>query len=144
MLNETQLSNLLKAIGQAQEETFVPIRPSPLNDQALTNLNFKASPPVQRALQQGLPTILQETQLLDYFNSLIESAVLFAKSVPYFMSIHETDRIALLKSSVFEMLVVRHARCYSSSCLAKLNDNTESMDLVTLATVASVSRWVIE
>jgi len=46
---------------------------------------------------------------LEFFNSLIENTVLFAKIVPYFMEMHEADRITLLKSCVFEIICIRHA-----------------------------------
>lgn len=140
MLNETQLSNLSEAIIQAQSETFSKITPSVLDNQTLSNLNFKTDPSLDLILQRGLLATLNETKFLDYFNNLIENAVLFAKNVPYFMSIHETDRITLLKSSVFEIIVVRHATCYSNSYYTQLNDSTKSMDLVTLAAVATASR----
>ena len=83
----------------------------------------------------GLLSILNETKFLDHFNNLIENAVLFSKNVPYFMNIHETDRISLLKSSVFEIICVRHSSMYyyQSTCL---NEDESRTDLATLAACA--------
>lgn len=60
-------------------------------------------------LQRGLVTLLTHTRLLEHINMLIEQTVLFAKNVPYFMNIHEPDRIALLKTCVFDVICVRHS-----------------------------------
>ncbi len=54
---------------------------------------------------------------------LIEKSVLFAKNVPYFMNINETDRITLLKSCVFEIILVKHTACYSNIYFEDLNKN---------------------
>ena len=141
MLNETQLADLIQTIVQAQNETYTKIEPSILNNQALTNLNFKKDLTLNMFFQRGLSEILKETKFLDYFNNLIENSVLFAKNVPYFMSIHESDRITLLKSCVFEIILVRHATCYSNSYFTELSNRNESADnhLVTLAAVAAAS-----
>lgn len=73
---------------------------------------------LRATLQRGLVHVLAHTRLLEHINLLIEQTVLFAKNVPYFMNIHEPDRIALLKSCVFDVICVRHAvffRAQSSS-----------------------------
>ena len=54
-------------------------------------------------------------------NALIENTVLFAKNIPYFMNVNETDRILLLKESAFEIICVRHA-CYFINIANNQND----------------------
>jgi len=97
------------------------------------SLNFQKQPSLSSALERGLLHVLNETPFLDYANNLIESAVLFAKNVPYFMSIHESDRITLLKACVFEIILVRHASCHSD----RPSPTPDSLD--TLAAVAAAS-----
>lgn len=114
MLNQMQLRNLLEGIAKANRETFISNIPLTLNSDTFLELNFKKDPLLVEKFQSGLLRILTETNFLNYFNTLIEKAVLFAKNVPYFMNINENDRITLLKSCVFEIIIVRHASCYSN------------------------------
>lgn len=103
------------------------------------NVDFKTDPDTSGIFQHGLLSVLKETKFLEHFNNLIECAVLFAKNVPYFMNIHETDRISLLKSCVFEIILVRHATCFSSSYSPQLTANNQTDSLGTLAAVAAAS-----
>lgn len=82
-------------------------------------------------LQRGLITLLNQSRLLEHINTLIEQAVLFAKNVPYFMNIHESDRISLLKSCVFDVICVRHSIFYRAN-----KPETDTVDLATLAACA--------
>lgn len=85
---------------------------------------------LRAVLERGLIALLTQTRLLDHINMLIEQAVLFAKNVPYFMNIHESDRIALLKSCVFDVICVRHATFFRTSlasrCSASLSSSQSS------------------
>lgn len=99
-------------------------------------------------LQRGLVTLLTHTRLLEHINMLIEQTVLFAKNVPYFMNIHEPDRIALLKTCVFDVICVRHSIFFrpgttTKSIHSSLNDHhnhqsskVHNDDLATLAACA--------
>ena len=147
MLDATQLSNLIEAIAQAYHETFTALQPTAINNLALFNLNFKSDPVLSRLFGQGLLSILNETNFLDHFNNLVENAVIFAKNVPYFMEIHEADRITLLKSCVFEIILVCHASCFSHESTTEFNrllvksvsessPHTGTFDLATLAACA--------
>lgn len=57
------------------------------------------------------------------------------------MNIHESDRIALLKSSVFNVICVRHSVFFRTSLLASRSQTSsnvdETVDLATLAAVAA-------
>jgi hypothetical protein len=77
-----------------------------------TQFNIKKNSSLEQFFNKGLLQLLKETKFLEYFNSLIENTVLFAKIVPYFMEMHETDRITLLKSSVFEIICIRHSQLF--------------------------------
>ena len=147
MLDATQLSNLIEAITQAYHETFTSLQPTAINNLALFNLNFRSDPALSRLFDQGLISILNETNFLDHFNNLVENAVIFAKNVPYFMEIHEADRITLLKSCVFEIILVCHASCFSHESKTEFNrllvksvsessSQPGSFDLATLAACA--------
>jgi len=136
IFNETQLNVLIQKIVQAYLDTFTA--PLILRTPNKLSLNFKNNPDLSSKFECGLLKVLKETDFLDYFNNLIESAVLFAKNVPYFMSIHESDRITLLKACVFEIILVRHAVCYSSKP-NQLHDIIKSNSLDTLAAVAAAS-----
>lgn len=85
---------------------------------------------LRAVLERGLIALLTQTRLLDHINMLIEQAVLFAKNVPYFMNIHESDRIALLKSCVFDVICVRHATFFRTSlasrCSASLSSSSST------------------
>lgn len=67
-------------------------------------------------ISHGLINVLKSSNFLDHVNLLIENTVLFAKNVPFFMTINEADRIVLLKSSVFEIICLRHSIFYKYSC----------------------------
>ncbi|CAF0832034.1 unnamed protein product [Brachionus calyciflorus] len=75
---------------------------------------------------EGLVSFLKKSKFLDQINLFIENTVLFAKNVPLFMNINETDRISLLKSSVFSVICIRHLIFYkysnNMSSLATLAD----------------------
>lgn len=81
---------------------------------------------LEHFISSGLINVLKNSKFLDHANILIENTVLFAKNVPFFMTINESDRITLLKSSVFEIICLRHSIFYkyssSLSNLAKLAD----------------------
>ena len=51
------------------------------------------------------------------------------------MNIHDTDRITLLKSCIFEIICVRYAFCYHNAA-SKLNEDESRTDLATLAACA--------
>ncbi len=134
MLDSEQLKNITKAIEQAHSETNAEAKIE-INLNDMLNLNFNNDSKMQKCIQLGLLNILNETKFLDHFNILIENAVLFAKNVPYFMNIHETDRITLLKSCIFEIICVRYAFCYHNAA-SKLNEDESRTDLATLAACA--------
>ena len=73
---------------------------------------LKKNASLEQLFNKGLLQLLKDTKFLEFFNSLIENTVLFAKIVPYFMEMHETDRITLLKSSVFEIICIRHSQLF--------------------------------
>jgi len=148
-LDAVQLKNIIDAIIQAHKETLIACTALDLVDPSsssfhkslsdLASLNFGNNPELKQLFGQGLLFILNESKFLDHFNNLIENAVLFAKNVPYFMDIHETDRIALLKSCVFEIICVRHASCYyhrESNNRNTEGDERAATDLATLAACA--------
>lgn len=110
VLELSQLNQINEAILQAHNETWLFSK-----DKCKKFKNvFVLRPNVvlENQFSQGLMYVLRETKFLDFFNSLIESTVLFAKNVPYFMEMHEQDRITLLKSCVFEIIVIRHSNFY--------------------------------
>lgn len=136
MLDANQLKNIVEAIVQAHKETNFFFN-TKLDSNDLTSLNFTQSPLMTHLFDRGLVSVLNETKFLDHFNNLIENAVLFAKNVPYFMNIHETDRIALLKACVFEIICVRHAVYFSST--TRDDESRGTTDLATLAACAVAS-----
>ena len=137
MLDSSQLTSIIEAIIQAHADTNVtyPNRPPILGD----FMCCKNQPELLNLFNRGLLSILNETKFLEYFNALIENAVLFAKNVPYFMNIHETDRITLLKSCVFEIICVRHAQCYSNA----LHDSPTGLATLAACAVAASTNTIL-
>lgn len=126
MLEPGQLATIRDNVFQAYKNTnnIYSIQQVPPESSIESNLTL------HELFSQGLTNLLNKSKLLEHINTLIENTVLFAKNVPYFMNINETDRISLLKSSVFEVICVRHAVFWRSSSNIVLND------LATLATCA--------
>ncbi|RNA06318.1 ecdysone-induced 78C-like isoform X8 [Brachionus plicatilis] len=88
--------------------------------------SVKFSHHVCQLFDPGLVHVLTGSTFLDHVNVLIENTVLFAKNVPFFMTINEADRISLLKSSVFEIICLRHSMFYKySSSLSSLSTLAE-------------------
>ena len=104
--------------------------PSAATTSSAQQQQHQASELLRAVLERGLIALLTQTRLLDHINMLIEQAVLFAKNVPYFMNIHESDRIALLKSCVFDVICVRHATFFRTSlasrCSASLSSSSST------------------
>jgi hypothetical protein len=115
LLEKSQLSSLINVITQAYYET----RNDDLYSNSLNEKNFE----LINYFDKGLQAILTETKFLDQMNALIENTVLFAKNIPYFMNVNETDRILLLKESVFEIICVRHACYFITSSTDNKNRN---------------------
>jgi hypothetical protein len=136
LLDETQLKTVVSAAIQAHKETNL-IYATSMQRETANNEENKLI--LNGLFERGLLAILSETKFLEHINTLIENAVLFAKNVPYFMNIHETDRITLLKSCVFEIICLRHA-CYYSSGYDKSFSSSSSTDLATLADCAIASQ----
>ena len=134
LLDETQLKTVISAAIQAHKETNLIY--SSMQHETANNEENKLI--LNALFERGLLAILNETKFLEHINTLIENAVLFAKNVPYFMNIHETDRITLLKSCVFEIICLRHA-CYYSNSYDK-SFSSSSTDLATLADCAIASQ----
>jgi hypothetical protein len=103
ILEKSKLSSLALQITQAFHET----KNDDLYSNSLNDKNFE----LITYFNKGLKSILTETRFLDHINTLIENTVMFAKNIPHFMHVNETDRILLLKESVFEIICIRHA-CY--------------------------------
>ena len=114
ILDKSQLSSLVQVVTQAYYETRN-------DDLYSSNLNKEKNFDLINYFEKGLQFILTETKFLDHMNALIENTVLFAKNIPYFMNVNETDRILLLKESVFEIICVRHA-CYFINIANNQND----------------------
>lgn len=148
MLDRSQVKSLVEMIVQAHKDTDSLYAPYTCYQLASSFRQFDERNAVmvmfvKSVLQRGLVALLNETKLLDHINTLIENAVLFAKNVPYFMNIHETDRIALLKTCVFEIICVRHSVFYKNSEQTTTTSTNESkksssasIDLATLAACA--------
>jgi hypothetical protein len=109
-LELTQISHMNDLILSAHKDTWPYLKDK--CKKFKTQYNIKRNPVVEQLFNRGLLQLLKDTKFLDYFNSLIENTVLFAKIVPYFMEMHETDRITLLKSSVFEIICIRHSQLF--------------------------------
>jgi hypothetical protein len=124
VLELAQLNQINEAILQAHNETWLFTK-----DKCKKFKNVFALRPnviLESLFSKGLMGVLRETKFLDFFNSLIESTVLFAKNVPYFMEMHEQDRITLLKSCVFEIIVIRHSNFYDKQTLKFILPHYES------------------
>lgn len=117
--------------------------PSAATTSSAQQQQHQSSELLRAVLERGLITLLTQTRLLDHINMLIEQAVLFAKNVPYFMNIHESDRIALLKSCVFDVICVRHATFFRTSlasrCSASLSSSSSTSSSPFSSSVSSSS-----
>ena len=147
-MDKTQIKNISEAVWQAFNETrstLSPVSTSLLNNKTdiqsqdfdvdlnsehgnlvQTEQNFSpisSNSYLTNLLSKGLTSVLSETRFLENINALIENAVLFAKNVPYFMNIHETDRISLLKVSVFDIICVKHYRYFRTKKNTHLGNN---------------------
>lgn len=140
LLDKNQLRNIKEAVWQAYQDTKSST--SCLinncvneNSQVRTFQHIDSSNFLTSLFDKGLLGLLNESGLLEHLNTLVEGAVLFAKNVPYFMNIHEADRINLLKSSVFEIICVQHSKLFQfsdSTCMS----SSSSSSLATLAACA--------
>jgi hypothetical protein len=139
-LTESSVLNLIESVVHASQETL-----SFYELQADSQVRYAAAKAAlsskviytENSIQlnakfgMGLQSMLVESKFLEHMNTLIESTVLFAKNVPFFMNVHETDRITLLKSCVFEIICVMHAQFYvdaanDSDKLNNLGKNSSS------------------
>nr|ASL70501.1 nuclear receptor [Brachionus rotundiformis] len=119
-LENKQIENLLETVVQAFKDT----------QQVFTNnlvINFEEDNSIKyhhylcNLISTGLVNVLKTSKFLDHANVLIENTVIFAKNIPFFMTINESDRITLLKGSVFEIICIRHSMFYKySSSLSSL------------------------
>jgi hypothetical protein len=126
-IDNSQIKIIKDAVLQSFKETTNPFqfhKISPQNE--LNSTPIMSNLYLTNVLSKGFLSLLNETKFLDYVNNLIESSVLFAKNVPYFMNVHETDRINLLKSSVFEIIIIKHSHFFKpfifKSSSSQIND----------------------
>jgi hypothetical protein len=126
ILDATQIQQINESILQAHKETWPYLKEKCkklkqlYNQQTHVQSQHIKQRQMQMQLEQyfsnGLMGFFGETKFLEFFNQLIENTVLFAKIVPYFMDMHESDRIAMLKSCVFEIICVRHMLLFDQNC----------------------------
>jgi hypothetical protein len=125
ILDANQIQQINESILQAHKETWPYLKEKCKKLKQLYNQQTIAQPQHVRQRQMhihfeqyfanGLIGFFSETKFLEFFNQLIENTVLFAKIVPYFMDMHESDRIAMLKSCVFEIICVRHMSLFDQN-----------------------------
>ena len=106
----SQINHTNELILGAHKDTWLYLKEK--SKKLKSQFNMKKNLSLEQLFHRGLLQMLKETKFLESFNSLIENTVLFAKIVPYFMEMHESDRIALLKSSVFEIICIRHSQLF--------------------------------
>jgi hypothetical protein len=112
-MDATQAKNVREAVLLAFKDTGSSSPCSNINGMInISCSSIESNSYLTGLFAKGFLSLLCESRLLEHVNMLIEHAVLFAKNVPYFMNIHEADRINLLKSSVFEIICVRHSSCF--------------------------------
>nr|ASL70612.1 nuclear receptor [Brachionus koreanus] len=122
---ENKQIELVETVTQAYRETqHIFCDNSVINFKEENSIEFHSY--LSNFISSGLVNVLKSSKFLDHANILIENTVLFAKNVPFFMTINESDRISLLKGSVFEIICLRHSIFYqyssSLSSLATLAD----------------------
>lgn len=114
VLENSQVETVIENVLQAFKDTNSVF--SDTNSITFLDKNFiNVFDSLRNVFNEGLVNVLNRTKFLEHINLLIENTVLFAKNVPFFMNINETDRITLLKCSVFEIICLRHSIFYKYS-----------------------------
>jgi len=102
-------------------------------DQAFTSVAQTSAMNVVSCPMKGRPETFFLEQFSERFMDHVRQVCTFAKSIPGFKCLHHEDQVTLLKSCVFEVLLVRLSGLFDNESLVCLNG-----DLIKRETISSM------
>jgi len=103
------------------------------SEQAFTHMAHSSGMTVVSCPMKGRPETFFLEQFSEKFMDHVRQVCSFAKSIPGFKCLHHEDQVSLLKSCVFEVLLVRLSRLFDNQSLVCLNG-----DVIKRETISSM------